>query len=100
MKSFGPANGLAWAIYSQDRPRKVVKSFLAGECCRVTITDAVRLPDGQLISQQPDGVLEVRPADSGVGDYERIKVNANTVTFSPVPDSGVAYVYVATDCPN
>jgi len=99
MKAFGPANGLAWNIYSQGRSQ-VVKSFLAGQSCRVTITDAVRLPDGQIISQQPDGALEVRPADSGVSDYERVKVNGNAVTFSPVPDSGTAFQYVATDAPN
>lgn len=99
MKAFGPVNGFSWKIAKAGTGGLVPEDglvFEAGEYCPVTVTDCVRLSDGRILSQQPDGWLELRPAGDP-GPWERVAVDGHAVTFKP--DDSRAFVYIATECP-
>lgn len=46
-------------------------------------TFTVSLPNGEVLSCQPDGSLQTRPAGAN-GDYELCTVNGSYLTFYPV----------------
>lgn len=48
-------------------------------------------PDGSVVSVQPDGAIESRPAGTA-GAYELCTLNGLTVTFQPV-SSGPQFVF-------
>ena len=98
MKAFGPVNGSAWAIYKAGSGGTVPEddlSFEAGEYLPVEVSDCVRLQDGRIVSQQPDGWLELRPAGDP-GPWELVAVDGHAITYLA---NGRAFVYVATECP-
>ena len=83
----------------------VMKAFgdVNGGPCRVVVVigggngnSRLQLGDGSIISVQPEGTVQTRPAESD-GPYEQCKVSGSVVTFMPVPS--VAYIFALADCP-
>lgn len=54
--------------------------------------------DGTVLSIQPDGSQESRPAGTS-GPYERAKVNGNLIVYQPIPGKVWAYAF-EKDLPN
>lgn len=109
MKTFGPGNQTPWTLYNQDGT--VLREYGVGQCQNVMmLTDNAKhtgltLPDGRLLSQQPLGRLEVRPAGSPISAYEQVVVTGQVVTFSPNTGdagdgAGLSYRYVLSDIRN
>lgn len=58
-----------------------------------------RITDGQVLSCQPGGSMELRPAGSA-GAYERCVVAGGTATFNPTGQNGMGYVWALKATPN
>jgi len=83
----------------------VMKAFgdVNGGPCRVVVVigggngnSRLQLGDGSIISVQPDGSVQTRPAESD-GPYEWCRVSGAVATYMPTPS--VAYVFALADTP-
>lgn len=53
-------------------------------------------PDGSIVSIQPDGSIQNRPAGAD-GGYERCKVSGNAATFKPAEGKFYTFAFVVVD---
>lgn len=59
----------------------------------------VRVSDGQVLSCQPSGAMELRPPGTD-GGYETCVVANGTATYNPVGPAGAGYVFALKAVPN
>lgn len=72
-------------------PMRVAKQLIAQDGGFFT----VGLANGDVLSCQPDGTFQTRPAGT-YGDYERCTVNGGYVTYNPLGTTPFTFAYVAT----
>lgn len=91
MKCFGKLNGEGFTIRDQDGALSV--DVPDGAFALVNETNGVlSLQSGQLISVQPNGAVQTRPAGQ-VGPWEQGVIDGGVITYTPDPASGIAYVF-------
>lgn len=93
MKCFGKLDGSAFEIVEQDHNRVIIVDVPDGAFALVNETNGVlSLPSGELISVQPNGAVQTRPAGQA-GPWEQGVIDGGVITYTPDPASGIAYVF-------